>query len=60
MSSLFDLEALARRLRKLVERDDKVKPEAARAHLLEEALMRGEFERGEIPRIAGLPERTAR
>jgi Fic family protein len=58
MSSLFDLETLARRLRKLVERDDKVKPEAAR--LLEEALMRGEFERGEIPRITGLPERTAR
>jgi Fic family protein len=41
-----------------VERDDKVKPEAAR--LPEEALMRGEFERGEIPRITGLPERPAR
>jgi Fic family protein len=27
---------------------------------LEEALIRGEFERGEIPRITGLPERTAR
>jgi Fic family protein len=58
MSSLFDLETLARRLRKLVKRDDKVKPETAR--LLEEALMRGEFERGEIPRITGLAERTAR
>ena len=28
--------------------------------LLEEALIRGEFERGEISRITGLPERTAR
>jgi hypothetical protein len=35
-----------------------VKPEAAR--LLEEALIRGEFERGDISRITGLPERTAR
>ena len=30
------------------------------APLLEEALIRGEFERGEIARITGLPERTAR
>jgi Fic family protein len=58
MSSLFELETLARRLRILVERDDTLKTEAAR--LLEEALIRGEFERGEIPRITGLPERTAR
>jgi Fic family protein len=27
---------------------------------LEEALIRGEFERGEASRITGLPERTAR
>ena len=33
-------------------------PQAAR--LLEEALIRGEFERGDIARITGLPERTAR
>jgi Fic family protein len=26
---------------------------------LDEALVRGEFERGEVPRITGLPERTA-
>lgn len=58
MSDLFELEALARRLRLYVERSDKLKPEAAR--LLEEALIRGEFERGEVPRITGLPERTAR
>ena len=28
--------------------------------MLEGALIRGEFERGEVPRITGLPERTAR
>lgn len=58
MADLFDLESLARRLRTLVERSDKLKPEAAR--LLEEALIRGQFERGEASRITGLPERTAR
>jgi Fic family protein len=34
------------------------KPEVAA--LLQEALFRGEFERGEVGRITGLPERTAR
>lgn len=58
MSSLFELETLARRLRSYVERSENLKPEAAR--LLEEALIRGEFERGDVPRITGLPERTAR
>jgi len=58
MSSLFELDTLARRLRKYVDRDERLKPEAAR--LLEEALIRGEFERGDVPRITGLPERTAR
>ena len=58
MSELFDLQNLGRRLRSYVERNEKLKPEAAR--LLEEALIRGEFERGEVPRITGLPERTAR
>jgi Fic family protein len=58
MSSLFELETLARRLRAYVERSETLKPEAAR--LLEEALIRGQFERGEIARITGLPERTAR
>lgn len=58
MSSLFELDTLARRLRTYVERSEKLKPESAR--LLEEALIRGEFERGEVPRITGLPERTAR
>lgn len=44
--------------RSLVERSDKLKPEAGR--LLTEALVRGEIERGEAARITGLPERTAR
>jgi Fic family protein len=58
MSGLFEIDTLAKRLRSYVERSDTLKPEAAR--LLEEALIRGEFERGEIARITGLPERTAR
>ena len=58
MSDLFELDTLAKRLRTHVERSEKLRPEAAR--LLEEALIRGQFERGEIARITGLPERTAR
>lgn len=58
MSSLFEIDTLAKRLRAYVERSETLKPEAAR--LLEEALMRGQFERGEAARITGLPERTAR
>jgi Fic family protein len=57
MSKLFDLETLAKRLRTYVDRNE-LAPEASR--LLQEALMRGEFERGESSRITGLPERTAR
>jgi Fic family protein len=58
MSGLFDLNELRQRLRTLVQRNNTLKPEAAA--LLEEALMRGEFERGAVARITGLPERTAR
>ena len=54
MSGLFDLNELRQRLRTLVQRSNTLKPEAAA--LLEEALMRGEFERGEVARITGLPE----
>lgn len=57
MSSLFELDALARRLAQHAERSG-LKPEAAR--LLEEALIRGSFERGDARRITGLPERSAR
>jgi Fic family protein len=58
MSGLFELDTLVRRLRAHVARSETLKADTAR--LLEEALFRGEFERGEAPRITGLPERTAR
>jgi Fic family protein len=58
MSSLFDLDTLARRLWTYVSQSDRLKPEAGR--LLEEALIRGTIARGDAPRITGLPERTAR
>lgn len=58
MSGLFEINTLAERLRGYVNAHGLLKPEAAR--LLEEALIRGEFDRGEAPRITGLPERTAR
>jgi Fic family protein len=58
MSGLFELDSLSQRLRAYVQRSTALKPETA--GLLEEALIRGEFERGEIARITGLPERSAR
>jgi Fic family protein len=58
MSDLFELDGLSQRLRAYVHRSPALKPETA--GLLEEALIRGEFERGEIARITGLPERSAR
>ncbi len=57
-SGLFEINGLAARLRRYVERSDALKPESARH--LEEPPVRGASERGEVPRIAGLPERTAR
>jgi Fic family protein len=58
MESLFALESLESRLRTYVERDKALKPQAVR--LLQEALARGQFERGETARITGLPDRSAR
>jgi Fic family protein len=58
MSGLFELDHLSERLKGYVLRSSNWKPEAAA--LLQEALFRGEFERGEVGRITGLPERTAR
>ena len=58
MSGLFELEGLLQRLRTYVQRSPALKTESA--GLLEEALIRGEFERGESARITGLPERSAR
>jgi Fic family protein len=58
MSGLFELDSLSLRLRTYVQKSSSLKPESV--GLLEEALIRGEFERGEIERITGLPERSAR
>jgi Fic family protein len=58
MTGLFELDRLGPRLHNYVERNKALKPEAKR--LLEEALIRGQFERGEIARITGLPDRSAR
>jgi Fic family protein len=57
MSGLFELDTLARRFRSFVD-SSALRPEATR--LLEEALIRGELERGQVARITGLSERTAR
>ena len=58
MDGLFELDSLGPRLTAYVERSKTLKAEAIR--LLEEALVRGQFERGEIARITGLPDRSAR
>jgi len=58
MSNLFDLDNLSRRLANYVKQSEHLRAESTA--LLDEALRRGEFERGEAPRITGLPERTAR
>ncbi len=58
MSALFDLNNLERRLKNYVDQSDVLKPESFL--LLREALVRGVVERGDAPRITGLPERSAR
>jgi Fic family protein len=58
MSEIFELDRLAARLDACVDRNSALKPEAKR--LLQEALIRGEFPRGDAGRITGLPERSAR
>jgi Fic family protein len=58
MESLFELDSLGPRFKTYVEQSKTLKPEAAR--LLEEGLIRGQFERGEAARITGLPDRSAR
>jgi Fic family protein len=58
MTGLFELDTLSKRFKVYVEQNDKLKRESI--PLLEEALIRGEFERGDITRITGLPERSAR
>jgi Fic family protein len=58
MSSLFELNRLTERLRVYAERETAFGDAGAR--LLEEAAIRGEFERGAAARITGRPERSAR
>ncbi|WP_022684302.1 Fic family protein [Sphingobium bisphenolivorans] len=58
MSDLFQLDALSQRLIRYVALSPTLPTEATR--LLQEALIRGEFERGEAERITQLPERSAR
>ena len=58
MSGLFEIEKLSERFRRLVDQTDSLNLEAK--YLLEEALLRDEFERGAAARITGLSERSAR
>lgn len=58
MSSLFELNRLSERLRFYAERETELGDAGAR--LLEEAVIRGEFERGAAARITGRAERSAR
>lgn len=61
MTRLFDLDGLQRRMAGYIERQasfGELPPESI--YLLREALLRGEFPRGEAARITGRPERTAR
>ena len=66
MSNLLQVDGLIDRIRGYIElRQHKMIPDhkpvkREAAYLLEEALLRGMFPRGEAPRITGLPERTAR
>ena len=57
MTDLFEIETMAIRLRRCVA-EAGIKAEGAL--LLEEALVRGQFERGDASRITGMPERSAR
>lgn len=58
MTELYDLDRLAGRLTRFVERHESLRPEAA--PLLRAVLLRGELERGEAASVMALPERTAR
>jgi Fic family protein len=58
MSDLFELNTLSKRLSRYVLTNEHLSPESDR--LLQEALVRGEFERGDAEAILRLPERSAR
>lgn len=57
MSALFDIDNLMGRLGHYATNILLQRPESAR--LLEEAMIRGQFDRGDAPRITGTPVRTA-
>lgn len=57
MSDLFELDTLSKRIARVVALDDELPEEAN--WLIQEALVCGEFERGEARRITGRPERSA-
>jgi Fic family protein len=60
MATLLDLPGLERRITKYIERRSMHGfPEEAK-YILQETLLRGELSRGEVPRITGKSERTAR
>lgn len=59
MSGLFDINGLAERLRRYVRLHDDTLPQSA-GDLLVEMLVRGEVERGELPRAVSMPARSAR
>lgn len=58
MNGLFELDALAGRLRRYVERHDSLRSESI--GIIEEVLLRGEMARGDAERATGLKERAAR
>lgn len=58
MSDLFDLGSLSARVERYVAITGVLPIESK--YLLLEALTRGEFDRGDAPRLTGLPERSAR
>lgn len=61
MSNLLELDMLERRVRGWVERraaSGEIRPQAA--HVLCELLVRGSLARGDVARVAGMSERTAR
>lgn len=61
MSELLELDSMLQRIKAFVDRQvafGNLKYEAG--YLLQDVFLRGEITRGEIPRIMGLPERTAR
>lgn len=58
MSGLFELDTLSKRIERHVAITEGLSAEGN--WLLQEALVRGEFERGAAARLTGLPERSAR